>query len=320
MNEWIEKEFMESFYGLEPTEAQRIAFRREQGISPELLDDQGIDDLIMESRVGERYGGMVPNKTTRIASEFSDELRFANIPGEPGGPVRDAYMAGKRLQQLPFVEAVAPYFQAPFLGVGFDAQMLGLPAIRRLFTDMTPSQRRRTKANLIMVGHVWAIFGLLSAGGLIVGNGPVNKEQRREWLIKQKAKGVEPNSIAGVQMRGGYPIINTVLMMQDIVDNVKGAFFSKYDQLNLVEAITGVLLGYLARGSAIGQIQQLMEVAYADRGMGSKLGGMVVIWPLVAIPPAARCAVLSVYLIRSQLISTGTQRGQSRTLTTSLLT
>ena len=125
-----------------------------------------------------------------------------------------------------------------------------------------------------MAGHVWAIWGLLSAGGLIVGNGPVDKEQRREWLIKQKAKGLEPNSIAGVQMRGGYPIINTVLMMQDIADNVEGAFFSKYDQLNLVEAITGVLLGYLARGSAIGQIQQLMEVAYADRGMGSKMGGM----------------------------------------------
>jgi hypothetical protein len=274
MNEWIEKEFMESFYGLEPTEAQRIAFRREQGISPELLDDQGIDDMIMESRVSERYGGMVPNKTTRIASEFSDELRFANVPGEPGGPLRDAYMAGKRLQQLPFVEAVAPYFQAPFLGVGFDLQMMGLPAIGRLFTDMTPSQVRRNKANLIMAGHVWAMFGLLSAGGLIVGNGPVPKEQRREWVIKQKQRGLEPNSIAGVQMRGGYPIINTLLMMQDIVDNVEGAFFSKYDQLNLVEAVTGVLLGYLSRGSAIGQVQQLMDVAYADRGMGSKVGGM----------------------------------------------
>ena len=142
MNEWIEKEFMESFYGLEPTEAQRIAFRREQGISPELLDDQGIDDLIMESRVGERYGGMVPNKTTRIASEFSDEMRFANIPGEPGGPVRDAYMAGKRLQQLPFVEAIAPYFQAPFLGVGFDAQMTGLPAIG----DCSPIRHRHRGA------------------------------------------------------------------------------------------------------------------------------------------------------------------------------
>lgn len=274
MNEWIEKEFMESFYGLEPTEAQRIAFRREQGISPELLDDQGIDDLIMESRVGERYGGMVPNKTTRIASEFSDELRFANVPGEPGGPLRDAYMAGKRVQQLPFVEAVAPYFQAPFLGVGFDLQMMGLPAIGRLFTDMTPSQVRRNKANLVMAGHVWAIFGLLSAGGLIVGNGPVDKKQRREWEIKQKQRGLEPNSIAGVQMRGGYPIINTMLMMQDIVDNAEGALFSKYDQLSLVEAIAGVFLGYLSRGSAIGQVQQLMDVAYADRGMGSKLGGM----------------------------------------------
>ena len=275
MNEAIAKEFMESFYGLEPTEAQRIAFRREQGISPELLDDQGIDDLIMESRVGERYGGMVPNKATREASEFSDEMRFANVPGESGGPLRDAYMAGKRLQQLPFVEAVAPYFQAPFLGVGFDLQMMGLPAIGRLFTDMEPAQVRRNKANLIMAGHVWALWGLLSAGGLIVGNGPTDYQQRREWLIKQKQRGLEPNSIAGVQMRGGYPIINTILMMEDIKDNVEGAFFSKYDQLNLVEAITGVLLGYLARGSAIGQIQQLMDVAYADRGMGSKLGGMV---------------------------------------------
>ena len=179
MNEWIEKEFMESFYGLEPTEAQRIAFRREQGISPELLDDQGIDDLIMESRVGERYGGMVPNKTTRAASEFSDEMRFANVPGEPGGTVRGLYMGGKALQQQPLVEAIAPYFQAPFLGVGFDAQLTGFPAIARLLTDQTPSQRRRTKANMIMAGHVWALWGLLSSQGLIVGNGPTDWEQRR---------------------------------------------------------------------------------------------------------------------------------------------
>ena len=124
MNEWIEKEFMESFYGLEPTEAQRIAFRREQGITPELLDDQGIDDLIMESRVGERYGGMVPNKTTRIASEFSDELRFANIPGEPGGPVRDAY--GRQASATaPLCGGSRALLPSSVLGVGFDAQMIG---------------------------------------------------------------------------------------------------------------------------------------------------------------------------------------------------
>ena len=62
-----------------------------------------------------------------------------------------------------------------------------------------------------MSGRFW----LVVCRWLIVGNGPVEKEQRREWLIKQKAKGSEPNSIAGVQMRGGYPIINTVLMMED---------------------------------------------------------------------------------------------------------
>ena len=63
--------------------------------------------------------------------------------------------------------------------------------------------------------------------GLIVGNGPVEKEQRREWLIKQKAKGLEPNSIAGVQMRGGYPIINTILMMQDIARTTLNCVFQQ---------------------------------------------------------------------------------------------
>ena len=275
MDDWIEQQFMESFYSMQPTEAQRIAFRREQGIPADMLDDQRIDDMIMETRVSEKYGGMVPNKETRAASQFSDEMRFANIPGEPGGPVRGLYMGGKAIQQQPLVEAVAPYFQAPFLGVGFDASMTGLPGIARLFTEMTPDQVRRNKANMVMAGHVWAMWGLLSAGGLIVGNGPVNKEQRREWLIKLKAQGLEPNSIAGVPLRGGFPIINTLFLMEDIKSNVDGAFFSKYDQLSVVEAVTGVLLGYLSRGSAIGQIQQLMEVAYSDRGMGSKLGGFV---------------------------------------------
>ena len=275
MNNWINEQFDEAFYGLQPTEKQRIAFRREQGIPADMLDDQRIDDMIMETRVAEKYGGMVPNAVTRPASEFSDEMRFANIPGEPGGPVRGLYLGGKALQQQPLVEAVAPYFQAPFLGVGFDLSMMGLPGIARLFTDMTPKQVRRNKANLIMAGHVWAMWGVLSAGGLVVGNGPVNPQQRREWLIKLKAKGLEPNSIAGVPMRGGYPIINTLFLMQDIKENAEGALFSKFDQLSLVEAFTGVLLGYLSRGSAIGQIQQLMEVAYDDRSQGSKFGGFM---------------------------------------------
>ena len=274
MGDWKEKQFMEAFYGLEPTEAQRIAFRREMRIPQDVLDDQAIDDMIMETRVREKYGGMVPNAVTRNASEFSDEMRFQNLPGQPESMTRDLYMRAKGLQQNPLVEAVFPYFQTPFLGVGFDLEMMGLPGIARAFKDMTPAQARRNKANLIMAGHVWAMFGLLSAGNLIVGNGPIDWKQRREWKIKLKAQGLEPNSIAGVQMPGGYPIINTFMLMQDIVDNTKGALFSKYDQLNVVEAITGVLMGHLSRGSAIGQVQQLMDVAYSDRSMGAKAGSM----------------------------------------------
>jgi hypothetical protein len=286
MNDWIDKQFVEQFYSDQPTAAQRIKFRKEQGITADLLDDAGIDDMIMESRVGRRhqvpegqqgpsgpvtYGGMVPGDLTRNASGFSEEMRFANTPGIEGGPVRKLYMGAKALQQHPWVESNFPFFQAPFLGTGFDLEMSGLPGLARLTQKMTDEQRRRNTANMIMAGHVWALWGGLSASGLITTNGPTNPEQRKEWQIRMKAEGREPNSIAGVPLPGGFPIINTVFLMESIKENAEYAAWSKYDQLSVVEAVTGVLLGHLSRSSAIGQIQTLMEVAYADRGMGSKV-------------------------------------------------
>ena len=286
MNDWIDQQFVEQFYSDQPTEAQRIKFRDEQGIPAEVLDDAGIDDMIMESRVGRRYqvpegqqgpsgpvtyGGMVPGDLTRNASGFSEQLRFANTPGVEGGPTRKLYMGAKALQQHPWIESSFPFFQAPFLGTGFDLEMTGLPGLARLFMDMTPEQKRRNTANMIMAGHVWALWGGLSALGLITTNGPTDPKQRKEWRIRMKAEGREPNSIAGVPLPGGFPIINTVFLMESIKENAEGALWSKYDQLNAVEAVTGVLLGHLSRSSAIGQIQTLMEVAYADRGMGSKM-------------------------------------------------
>ncbi len=278
-NDRIMEDFNKAFYSTQPTEAEIIAFRNESKIPAEFLDDQGIADMIAEQRVGENYSGMIPGNLTREASAFSEEMRFAN---KPDGAFKEIYEGADKMRRQPWVEAAMPYFRAPFLGTGFDVDMLGVfPALRKvMFSDrMTPRQRRRNTANLIMAGHVYAMWGTLSASDLITGNGPAvvpgdpeSAQRRQQWLQKMKQKGLRPNSIAGVQLPGGLPIINTVFLMEDIKENLMYAASSRFDQLDTVEAVVGVLMGHLSRSSAIGQVQTLMEVAYGNPYQQDRVG------------------------------------------------
>ena len=281
-NERIMEDFNKAFYSTQPTEAEIIAYRRESGIPPEFLDDQGIADKIAEERVGQNYSGMIPGEMTREASAFSEEMRFAN---KPDGAFKEIYEGADKMRRQPWVEAAMPYFRAPFLGTRFDVDMLGVfPLLKKvMFSDrMTPKQRRRNTANLIMAGHVYAMWGTLSATDLITGSGPAvipgdpeSAQRRQQWLLKMKQQGRRPNSIAGVTLPGGLPIINTVFLMEDIKENLMYAASSRFDQLDTVEAVVGVLMGHLSRSSAIGQVQTLMEVAYGDPYQQDRVGAFV---------------------------------------------
>ena len=280
------EEFKEAFYNEQPTEAQRIAYRRETGIKAEFLDDQNLDDLIMENKVAEKYGALnLDSAYADSARQYSEEMRFANRPGAPGSQVRDIYDGFDKVRKSPLVEAAVPYFRAPFLGAGFDQELLGLTPLTKevFFKDgMSPQQIRRNRATMAMSGQVWGTFGILSSAGLIIGNGPVVKpgdpesaKRRQQWLLELKQKGQRPNSIAGVQMPGGFPIINTLFLMQDIVDNIQYADVSRFDQMGLVDATLGVLMGHLSRSSAIGQVQTLMDVAYGNPYQQDRFGTFV---------------------------------------------
>jgi len=63
--------------------------------------------------------------------------------------------------------------------------------------------------------------------------------------------------------------------MQDIVDNIQYADVSRFDQMSLVDATLGVLMGHLSRSSAIGQVQTLMDVAYGNPYQQDRFGTFV---------------------------------------------
>ncbi len=282
VNDQIMEEFKAAFYSEQPTEAQRISYRTETGKKPEFVSDQQIDDLIMEERVGKKYGGMVANAQTRAASDFAEEMRFANRPGRPGGRIRDIYDGIDKVRRDPMVEAAMPYFRAPFLGTGFDFDHLGwAPAIKEVFMKpgMTPKEIRRNRATLAMAGHVYAVWGTMSAAGLLTGNGPAvtpgdpeSAKRRQQWLLEMQGQGRKPNSLGPISMPGGFPLINTLFLMEDLKDNLMEAASSKFDQLSLAEATLGVLMGHLSRSSAIGQVQTLMEVAYGNPYQQDRFG------------------------------------------------
>lgn len=278
MDDWINEQVNESFYSLQPTEKQIIAFRREQGIAPELMSDQGIADMIVDQRVRETYGGAVPgaNPYVQSASDFSSEMRFTKPPEDGLGKL--AYDAGQRLRQDPRVDLAFPYFQAPFNGTGLDVTMLPPVAAGRLALAMKDGDKvkiRRMKANMAMSGVIFGIWGGLSASKTIIGNGPSDPEAKRQWRMELEAQGKTPNSIAGIPLPGGFPIFNTMFLMEDIAHNMTYAGASEYDQNKAMNAALGAIAGHLERASALGQVQQLFDIAFGNQqSAGGKVGSL----------------------------------------------
>ena len=281
MHDWINEKYEEGFYGLQPTEAQVKAYRKEKGISPDVAPDSEVAAEILEERVRSTYGAPAPiNPEAKAASEFSEQMRFQNKPGD-GNLGQGVYNAINSFRRGNYVaDMVIPYLQSPFMGTSLDFTGTGigggLDLIRHLTGNrkLSPQEMRRTKANLIIAGHLYATYAGLSASGNIVGNGPVDPKEKAEWRAELAAQGKRPNSIAGVQLLGGVPLISTLFLMEDLRHNIDRSMISKHDQTNLANAALSVLAGHLTRTTALGNVAQLFDILYGEKSPWNQVGFM----------------------------------------------
>ena len=280
MDDWINKQVDESFYSKQPTEKQIIQYRAEKGISPELMTDQGIADMIFTERVRETYSGPVPNANAYVAaaSDFSSEMRFTTKP-EEGTLGRKGYDAMQIPRQDPRIDLAFPYFQAPFNGTGLDITMLPPVAATRLALALKDGDKvkiRRMKANMALSGVIFGIWGGLSAKQGIIGSGPSDAEANRQWRMELEALGKKPNSIAGIQVPGGFPLLGTMFLMEDIALNLTYAGASQFDQNKIKNAAQSAIAGHLERASALGQVNQLFEIAFGNQQSAEAKAGSLV--------------------------------------------
>ena len=242
VDDWINNEMKNNFYSNQVTEAMVKQYRKDNGLTPERMGDVDIEDAIREEFVAGTYGApFMGAAEAQDAARFSEELRFQNKPSDQN-PGKTAYETMMKLKRESWVADLGfPYMQAPFMGESMDWSLTPFGTLRDAinYEKLNPAEQRRAKSNAIMMGHVMAIYGMLSANDLIVGNGPPEYmfKERAEWLRELEAKGLKPNSIGGVPLIGGIPVISSLFLLEDFRFAAQHAFITDHDKYNLLDAI-----------------------------------------------------------------------------------
>jgi len=273
VDEWIDSEFQKAFYSLAPTEANVKAYRRDNGLDSSVTDDQ-VKMAILEDRLGETYGAPTLATPESIAAEqYSRAMRFQNEPGDFRPDSRRSQLAKAMYKGVQSarsnwaVDFTFPYLQSLLLGQFLDFTNTGVtPAIDAISMHFhpdgwTPAQRARVQANWVVAGTLGASFLALDMiPDMIVGNGPIEPKENQEWRMRMEAKRLRPNSIAGVDLPGGIPVLNTLMLMKDVKENFVAGTFSKWDQMQALTAALTVLTGQLMRQTSLGQVREIASI------------------------------------------------------------
>ena len=256
--EWVEKQLEMAMYQAAPTEENVLAFRRQHSLKGSDISDDEIRSIITADRVRETYGyPTLDTPESQAAMDYSMRNRMQSAP-EEGLPavIDEAVMAARKHWA---VDALVPYWRAPFNQFLFDTRLTFGPLAEtiEIIFDKNPTKEQIAKAQAgwITTGGLLGLFAGLDMMGMIEGNGPLEPNARRAWLLE----GNKPNSIAGLPYLGGLPILNTLFLWKDIKETFVTGNFSNYDQYNAFWGVAQVLTSQLIRQTGFGQFQRLID-------------------------------------------------------------
>jgi hypothetical protein len=258
--EWVEKQLDAAFYKAAPTEENVLSFRRQHSLKGSDISDDEIRKIITAERVKASYGyPTMDGPEAEAAMDYSLRNRMQNTPGEEGSMARRIDAAMMEARKHWAVDSLVPYWRAPFNAFLFDTRLSFGPLRETvdLMFEKNPTQEQiaKVQAGWTLTGGLLALFAGLDMMGLIEGNGPLEPNARRSWMLE----GRKPNSIAGVPYLGGLPILNTLFLWKDIKETFVTGTYSNYDQRAAHWGIAQVLTSQLIRQTGFGQLQRLID-------------------------------------------------------------
>jgi hypothetical protein len=263
---WIDRELADSFYSKAPTEQEVIDYRRANGIKGFDMTDDEIKVIISNQRAGDTYAA--PNLSNRSAIKGQQYSDFVRMQHEQEGVLGHIDQAMVSLRRHWAIDAAVPYWRAPFNAFLFDTT-LGFPPLMRTielwsrarntpggWKSLPAQDVARVQAGWATSGVMLGLFAGLDAAGLVIGNGPADANEKKEWLATLKGK--KPNSIGGVQL-SGLPVFNTLFLWKDLKDAAAAGAFSNFDA-NTFYSVVQVLTSQVVRQTGFAQLRQIFEV------------------------------------------------------------
>ena len=265
--EWVAEEFDKGFQSIEPSEQELKNYRRKFSLKNDVTDEE-IAAEIIGHRTADTYRIPTanPDEVGRQADVYSREMRsqgeFSDYGGlgqtSTGQAINNAVQTARKDFRVDFV---LPYWQSAISGelLAMDQMFIG-PMLQSLPGPKTPAQVARVKANWAISGGFLGLWAGLHAmdPDLIQGNGPVDPNDRQEWLIQLRAKGLTPNSIAGVQMPTGF--LDPLFFWTDVHQAVTYGTLSESDQHVALRTAAIAFTGRLMRQTSFGQIKTILDL------------------------------------------------------------
>lgn len=264
--EWIDRETEAIFRSQAPTDKEVKQYRKANGLKSDVTDDEIRQVLAAENAAATYQGPDYTGRSANLGRKYSD---FTRMQHEQEGALGHIDMAVQQLRRHWAVDAVVPYWRAPFNAFLFDTT-LGFPPMTRTLELWGKARRieggwkalpahevARVQAGWATSGVMLSLFAGLNAAGLIVGNGPLDPKERQQWLASLQGKA--PNSIGGVPL-GGLPILNTLFLWKDLGDAWSAGLLSSYDAQDLFEGVAQVLTSQIVRQTGFAQIKGILDV------------------------------------------------------------
>jgi hypothetical protein len=257
-DEWVRGELDKAMYQLAPTEENVLSFRRQHKLKGSDISDDEIRAIITSERAKNTYAyPTLDTPESQAAMDYSLRNRMQNKPDEGlAASIDEAVMAAR---QHWAIDSLVPYWRAPFNAFLFDTRLSFGPiaeTVEVIFgKNPTKEQIAKVQAGWVTTGGLLGLFAGLDMMGLIEGNGPLEPNARRSWMLE----GRKPNSIAGIPYLGGLPILNTLFLWKDIKETFVTGNYSNYDQRNAWWGIAQVLTSQLIRQTGFGQMQRLVD-------------------------------------------------------------
>ena len=267
LKEWgdaADKALQDQLYQATPSEQNIKDARTQFSLSEEDLSDDEVAAYLAAEKIGLPVLA-TPDQVKSKDLSIAMRMQKQQTEGVTGAISKFADQA----RANEWVDSQLPFWRSPYNQLVWDVSMANpftpISKVAQVAWNLpqgkvTPKLLAEAQASTIIWLSIAGMAYTMRENGLIVGNGPVDPNARRQWMTGLNTQGKVPNSILGIPFNmGGIPVLNSIFMLVDAMDVIDQGNVSEYDRMNAWQGMAQVGAGTIMRMPGFRQVQMIYD-------------------------------------------------------------